>query len=276
MPRRPSERPKVHLRAALLALVCLAAPRVVAQIQLESDLSLDLSVEPGESHAGTLILRNLGVEAGQVRLYLSDYRFDADGQTYYEEAGSSARSNSSWINLPAPSVVIPAGQVVTLGYEIEVPNDPYLVGSYWSLLMVEQTADRPGLGTEEPAFALRQLVRYGVQVVTTLRETGETRLRFSNPGFERGPGGERFFVVDVENSGERFVRPSYRLELYDLAGARLGRFDSPPRRLYPGTGAVAGFDLSELAPGSYNAILIADAGGEHVFGARYTLEIDPR
>jgi hypothetical protein len=273
-PRPPGSRGRrFSISVLLLVMLWSQAP---AQIQLESGLSLELAVEPGGSYAGMLVLRNLGQEPRMVRFYLSDYRFNADGQTFYEKPGTLARSNSSWISLPASTLVVPASQVLTVPYEIEVPDGPGLAGTYWSILMVENVPGGQAGEVQDQFFGLQQVVRYGVQVATTFRNGGRTMLSFGNPGFQRGSGDERFFLVDVENTGETFVRPRFYLDLYDDGGRRIERFEAPPRRLYPGTSVRARFDLPNLGPGSYNAIIIADAGAENVYGAAYELQIDAR
>lgn len=258
------------LPLALLAL--LLSSCAVAQIELESDLVLDLVVDPAERYQGHLALRNIGEETATVRLYKKDYRFNSLGESYFEEPGSMPRSNSNWIELPSTVVRVPAKEVLTLSYAIEVPADPELSGTYWSLIFVEN-AEEDGDGIESTGFGLRQVVRYGVQVATTIRGSGPAQLHFTKPVLLGEAPEALAFAVDVQNVGEVFVRPGFRLDVYGSGGVHVGSFHSERLRIYPGTSVRAVFDISRMNPGKYHALFIADAGGEDVFGARYSLEI---
>ena len=50
------------------------------------------------------------------------------------------------------------------------------------------------------------------------------------------------------------------------------RFETDRKRLYPGTSVRYSVDLTEVASGSYQALVVVDNGDEHVFGAQYGLE----
>lgn len=50
-------------------------------------------------------------------------------------------------------------------------------------------------------------------------------------------------------------------------------FEAQAERIFPRASVRQAFDLGALTPGAYTAVVIADAGGEAVFGTRYTLEV---
>jgi hypothetical protein len=53
----------------------------------------------------------------------------------------------------------------------------------------------------------------------------------------------------------------------------VGRFEAGAERIFPGSSVRSQFQLGALAAGTYQALVIADAGDVGVFGARYTLEV---
>lgn len=71
----------------------------------------------------------------------------------------------------------------------------------------------------------------------------------------------------------RLLQPTARLELYDRSGAQVRRLEAQVERIFPDTSVRQNFDLGKLAPGDYTAVVIVDAGGDDVFGARYILEV---
>ena len=80
-------------------------------------------------------------------------------------------------------------------------------------------------------------------------------------------------AADVENVGERLLVGAVYLDVFDAAGTAVGRIGGSTSRVYPGTSVRHRVDLSSLAPGVYEALLVIDGGDEGVFGAQYTLEL---
>ena len=129
-------------------------------------------------------------------------------------------------------------------------------------------ADRDG-----PAqLAFRQVLRYAYQVVTHIGVTGERVLQFQDARVAADEG-TRTLEVDVANSGERWMRNFLSAELYDTAGTLVTTLSAPGRRIYPGTSVRYRIDLTDVAAGMYRAIVIADSGGDDVFGTAYTLDL---
>lgn len=247
-----------------------------AEISVEQ-LASETSALPGESYSGNVAIRNGGDEAEGVRVFKSDYQFFSDGSNVYGQPGSNDRSNADWIMFRPNYLEILPESSAEVEFTVSVPEDPSLVGTYWSLLMVEgfTGADR-GSGTDSAGTAMqagiRQAIRYGVLVVTHIGDTGERAIRFTDRVLSINESGTRTLMVDVENSGERGLRPCLWVELHDSSGRKYGRFESEPRRLYPGTSVRFSVDLSDPPSGSYEALVVVDNGDEHVFGAQYSLE----
>lgn len=234
--------------------------------------------EPGETYNGTIVVRNSEDVTRRARVYQTDYLFFSDGTNVYGTAGSGARSNARWITLSSNYVEVPPNGSAPVQYVAVVPADGSLSGSYWSLVMVEELpvggpGDESGGGA--PAgmqAAVRQALRYGIHLVTHMGETGSREIRFTDKALIEAEDGMRTFRVDVENTGERSLRPHVWVELHDSGGGRLGRFQTDRKRLYPGTSVSYSVNLTGVASGSYQALVVVDNGDEHVFGAQYGLE----
>lgn len=230
----------------------------------------------GETHRGTITVRNTADEPRTARLYQKDYMFFSDGTNVYGTAGGDARSNAQWISLSSNYVEVPAHGSVEVEYATDVPPDESLKGSYWSLVMVEElpqgSDDGPESTLGDMQARVNQVLRYGVQVVTHLGDTGDRAVRFADKALEQSTDGTRTLRVDVENTGERCMRPHVWVELHDSSGLRLGRFECDRKRLYPGTSVRYVVDLTGAPSGSYEALVVVDNGDEHVFGAQYGME----
>jgi len=261
-----------HLRIAISIFYCLAALLTgwaSANVTVDGDLTRLFDTHAGAVITDELELRNPGDTDAQVHIYLTDYAFSADGTSEYPEPGTLDRSNTEWMSLNTAPVVVPARGSVQLPYSIEVPDDAD-AGSFWSVIMVEQVQPAPEAGD---GLTLTTVVRYGVQVVTTL-SGAPAELSFVNPAFTSVDGTSQL-TVDIENTGLVSLRAGHYVDLFDSAGEALGRFEGAFRRIHPGTSVRQSFELGSLAAGSYVAVVVADAGGENVFGAQYNLNVNP-
>lgn len=141
--------------------------------------------------------------------------------------------------------------------------------------MVEPLGDDDPLAAKQPqqGLSIRQVVRYGVQVLTELGSAGRRSIGFQNPALAQRAPGQFGLQVDLLNDGERYLRPAVYAEVYDAAGAQVGRVEGAQGRLYPGTSARQQFTLPTLPAGDYQVVVVADGGEGSVFGVRYALNV---
>jgi hypothetical protein len=257
------------LGAALMPALPSAA---FAQISVVGSIVQERDAAPGTSYTGTITVRNDGAETQEARVYQTDYRYFADGRTLYASAGSQARSNAAWVSASPARLAVPPGQAVDLRYQVNVPAaTDSLGGSYWSLIVVEGVAPvSEGADGRRPA-GMQPSVRYGVQVVTHIGATGAPKITFAGATARKGADGAGTLDVDLANDGDRAGRPALTLELYDGDGRQIAALRRARGLLYPGTSLHQQFALGALPAGTYRAVLVADAGGDAVFGAQYTL-----
>ena len=211
-----------------------------------------------------------------VKLFQTDYLFYADGRTEYGDPGSVQRSNAGWISINPTHVTIPPGETVPVYYEITVPPDSDLTGTYWSIIMIEPETpmDSQELRGKDgkSTLGLNTVVRYAVQVIVNIGESGNTAVRVVKNELI-GIEGKRMLVSDIENAGDRWMRPNFWVELYNEQGKLAGRFESETQRIFPGCSVRHTLDLTEVPSGQYSALMIVDSGDERVFGANYNLRL---
>ena len=268
------------LRPALLLFACLAgAVSAEAQIAVRSSLSDDREVAAGVTYEGTVTVANTSAHAQQAKVYLTDYHFEADGTNAYDEPGTTARSNAAWVRFSPSVLTLPPGESGAVQYTVTVPAEAAAEGgSYWSLLMVEAVPpDAPestlGAGGAEPVYGVRPVTRYGVQVATHVRGTGRVAVDFAGTEVVLDEQGGHRLRVDVANTGTRMVRPEVWAEVFDATGASAGRREGRTSRIYPGTSVRQVLDLGALPRGTYKALVVVDAGEDHVYGAEYVLDL---
>jgi hypothetical protein len=245
---------------------------IQAGISIGGGLTHERVVRPGDTWEGNVTIINTGHEEQEVEIYQTDYTYTCDGEYYYGEPGLNSRSNALWVDFSPRMVTVPPGGTVDVGYTMTVPEDEHLTGTYWSILMVEVAGGPSGQvaadKSENIKLGINQVVRYGVQLVSHISDTGERRLDFLDTRILRA-GSSRILEVDLENIGERWLRPVVWAELYDESGEFMGRFEAGKLRIFPGTSVRYKVDLSDVPGGEYRALVVADCGADDVFGATY-------
>ena len=258
----------------MLAVLGIGGP-ARAGIKIDGPLTDEKIVRPGDVHRGLIAIRNTGSAPVEVKVYRTDYSFSADGRNDYGDPGKLARSNAGWVLLNQEQVTIPPQGVVNVAYELQVPADQALDGTYWSMVMVEPVAVRETTiapRSNEIRAQLKPVLRYGIQIVTHVGDGGAGKLVFKNPQL-RNENGERLFTVDVENVGQRWLRPQLWLELAEADGRPMGRLNAQGQRIYPSTSVRYRIGLGELPAGRYRALIVADGGGDDLFGTQIELAI---
>ena len=259
---------------ALAAALALVAPAVShAQIAVLSSTVEEKTAAPGEKYTGTITISNQSAQPQVARIYQTDYRFASDGTAHYDDAGTSPRSNASWITPQASRIVVPANSQVSVPYSVAVPLGDSLRGTYWSLIMVEGTPVDPGAANDggKPTVAIGAVMRYAVQLATHIRNSGSRTVQFASAGAAKGANGAAALDLDVTDTGERGFRPTLWVEVYDAQGTLRAKARQSRGLLYPGTSLHQHFDLGTLPAGTYKAVVFADTGDDSVFATQYTV-----
>jgi hypothetical protein len=248
-----------------------------AGVVIVGNLTHEREATVGESYQGTIFIRNPLEEPAEVKIYQTDYLFFFDGRSIYGEPGNIKRSNAQWISFSPHRLVIPPKERSAVEYTVKVPEDETLGGTYWSMLMIEEISNS-SLEASEPEkdrveLGIRQVLRYGIQMLTHIGDTGTRKIKFLDKKLI-SKDGRTILQMDIENIGERWLTPTVWVELYNSQGTELGRFESGKRRIYPGCSVRYKVDLTDVPKGKYKALVVADNGDEYVFGAKYDLEIE--
>ena len=259
-----------------LTLLLVLAPASWGNLSVVGGLSREKTAGPGESYVGTIELRNDSGSACDVRVYQTDYSFQATGETFYLEPGTSTRSNARWMAVSPQWITVPGHGKASVHYTVEVPDDSVLAGSYWSLIMIEPTeltTQTVNADQGRGHMGVKTLLRYGIQIVTDVGADGTREVTFQDSKLiERGD--LRVLEIDVENSGNAWMSPFFSVELYDDDGTHRHHFESQRQRIYPGCSVRHSIDLTEVPCGSYKVLAVVDNRDESVFGAQYDLWIE--
>ncbi len=238
-----------------------------------SSLTHERQAMPGETYSGTIEIVNNSPDAAVVKVYQTDYQFQSDGSNSFGAAGELPRSNAAWVDFSPNRITIPPNSTYLVNYSVKVPAIDSLSGTYWSMMMVEETqTPAPASSPADQQAAISQIVRYGVQCITHIGSTGQPDLKIVDAKLAADSGNVRELMLDVKNDGDRWAVPVVWAELYDQAGKSAGKFECEKKRIFPGTSVRFKIMLNDSLKGNYKALIVLDAGGEDVIGAKYDLE----
>jgi hypothetical protein len=247
-----------------------------ARIAVIGNLTHQKEVKLEESYSGVIFVKNLEQKPTEVRVYQNDYLSFFDGRSIYGKPGEDKRSNAKWIEFKPDRVVIQPGVTAEVNYTVKVPKNESLRGDYWSIIMIEDGGEPTSFSDlKKNQVGIKQVVRYAVQIITKIdSKLSKVEFKFLKVGTQLLKEEKKFVLfTDMENNGEELLIPNVYAELYDNSGRFLGKFDSGPARIYPGCSARKVMDLTGVPDGEYKAVVIADAGGDNIFGANIKVTI---
>jgi hypothetical protein len=260
----------MRINRILLSLLLLIPLSTHASVEVMGTLKHLHNVNPGDVIKGSITIQNNDTTDQEVRVYQTDLLYNFQDKTFYDEPGGNKRSNASWIQFSPKSVILKGKEVRNIEYEIKIPKNDSLKGTYWSVLMVE------GVTPIDPAqkgnLNIRTVTRYAVQLVTEMGDKGIGDLKFMEPTLIRKDNNRLYLAIDLTNEGDHYIAPEVSIEFYDENGASVKTFTASKKGLYPTTSTRFMLDLDGLpSKKTYKAMIVAAGSDNDVFGLEYTL-----
>lgn len=259
----------IFLLLLLMGLIPFCAS---AGFEVKGSLIYKHIAQIGETYTRVIKIHNTGDTDQEVRIYQRDYLFNSEGASFYNEPGSNLRSNAPWTQFGPKTMLLKGQETQDIQLEITVPWTDSLVGTFWSVLMVE------GVSQLDPnargQLNINTSIRYAIQFITNIGTTGTGELEFQQPGMV-SEGNQQFFDFILLNTGERLISPDVSMELFDAeTGESVKVIQLPKNGMYPTTSTKWRFPLEGIpTKKTYKAVVVADGSGEDVFGIEYTLEL---
>ena len=242
-----------------------------AGIVVLNGLTHEKTLQPGENNKGTIQIQNTGDTEKGVKVYLRDYSYSFTGESKHPDPGTLERSNANWVKFNPELITLGPKETATIEFEVSVPDNDSLIGTYWSVLMLEGiiTPDTTNL---DKGVTINTAIRYAVQIITNIEDTGTSDVKFL--GLDLGQQADNNILnVFIENTGERMLRPQLAVELFDKSGNSAGVIKADRRKIYPGTSVTITLVLKGMKPGGYTGVLVADCDEDHIFGTNVSFDL---
>jgi hypothetical protein len=263
---------KLYIFCISVIILCGFSFLGSAKIEVIGKMIYRQAARSGEKYSSEFKVRNTGDLDQEVKIYLRDYTYNYKGDSYYDVPGTNKRSNSLWIQFNPQVMILKPHETQNIRFEVTIPAMDSLKGTFWSLLMVEGV--KPFVPGSLGQLTVHESVRYAIQIITSIGNTGTGVLEFRNPDIEMAEG-KKYFKFAMFNTGERLISPDVSMELFDTqTGASVTLLKAPRNGMYPGTSTLWKFPLDGLTTRkTYKALIVADGSGNDVFGIEYTLSL---
>ncbi len=227
-----------------------------AEIGVIGKLTHTQNAQPGETYKTRIFIKNFGEQENEIKVFQRDLSFNADGNQFFLKKGIQKRSNASWITYSPQQVNILPAETTEVICSIHVPDDPTLVGTFWSLILIESSLSK----------------LYAIQIITHIGLTGKVQVEFVKTTLIREEE-KAFLHVDVKNTGERMLRPLLFIELYSNDGEFVDKIEGGTWRIYPEFSVRYHVEVTHIPAGEYKAMILVDNLDEHVFGTEFLLDL---
>lgn len=211
----------VIMKLARIALYsfCLAIlfSATVAQAVSISPAKLDLSVAPGDTVNGTIIVGNTINEPQNLIITIKDFIIDPEtGQTHYQDDSIDVpRGLKNWISFEETSHAVEANEGYEFNYSINIPEDA-VPGGYSTAIIARSSEDSidpesSGVGMVAGAVGKITLTVKGDFTEEIMVENFEV----SEPDFLKG---NIVFLTTIKNLGDANTAPTGEITIYDENG----------------------------------------------------------
>lgn len=256
---------------SIIITLLLVVNTVLGGVAVLNGLAHELNVTPGNTYQGKIELQNTSDIAQVVTIYQSDLTTKYTGETFYTDSITNDRSNISWISLSSLSITLESEEKGSIDFQITVPNSNTLTGTYWSVIMIEPR-DPIHVQQDKIGYSIQSKIRYAIQIVCNIGETGTTDLKFLSISQETYKD-KHCLEVDIENTGQILIKPTLILELFDVQGNGLPIIKAEKQRIFPNSSKRYIIEIDNIKPGVYQGILIADCATDDLFGVNVTLHL---
>ena len=255
----------------ILSTILLLTIPGFSKVIVLSGLTNIHSGEQGNLVQGEIHVQNIGDKNERIIIYLNDLIQDCHTAASYDVPGTHPRSSGLWMELSANEKILAPKEEFFIKYQINIPDEESILGSYWSMLMIE-IADPIKEDQLEYGVAMDSKIRYGIQVITNVGREDGSEIEFITVELNKNEEGH-LVVATAENMGDFLVTPTVVLELYGETGDLVYKTEVPFKKVYPKSCKSFEVPIEKLASGSYAALLVADYGKD-LYGTNLQIDIN--
>lgn len=252
--------------------IFLYSTNTYATIVVVNGLTHIYNANDGEIVTGEILLVNNGETAERVTFSTNEALFSCTKARFFSKNQSHNQSSTNWFEGNLNEITMESRQKFIYRFNIVVPKDSKLKGSYWSMLMIhvekpiseEFLTQKIGLDTK---------IRYAVALITNVNAQGKINIIFQDILLKKDvKSNSKKLDIKILNESLFVEGVKLSLEIYTLKGQKINAFTTDRNIAFPRFCRDFLIDISALPRGDYECVLIADARKEF-FGTNIRLTI---
>lgn len=260
-------------RILTLITLFLIISKTYSSVIIVNGLTHSYSGVSGDVISGEVVLINSSDEDQRVTFELNDMIFSCTENRIFTSETTHSQSSIDWFNAELMDKTLRPKEKYIYRFTITIPKDQNLKGSFWSTLMVniekpikeEALNARVGLDTK---------IRYSVALLTDVNLHDEVNIDFQSIDLnEITNSGKNELYVKINNEGIFIEGIKLTLEVYNDDGDKIFESETDRNMAFPGFCRDYKVNLSSLAIGEYECVLIAESRDEFI-GANITITLD--
>lgn len=244
---------------------------------------LRMSASPGETIVQKIKITNDTPQPNSFKLSFHDFDMNGMGKSSFIPAGEGKYSLARWATISPSFVELAPGEKTEVTLTLSLPNTEEARRAAWSILMVEQTAEKrsldlPNPGSDNVAFGIIPTFAFGVFLYQNPPNVSRNSVEITDFRLQRGSEQTNDLLFRIENTGDGIAYCSSYIELTNLSTGTEQKLPVKQFTILPDLIREFEFHLPEsLSAGHYSAVGVLDFGhSEEIQAAELEFEIAPR
>lgn len=248
---------------------------------------LRMSGEPGETITKKITITNDTEAANSFKLSFQDFNMNGYGKSAFLPAGEGEYSLARWASISPSFVELKPFEKREVTLTLTLPDNEDAQKAAWSILMVEQTAEKrsldiPDPGSDNVAFGVIPTFAFGVFLYQNPPNVLNNNVEFTDFHLDLGAKEEDSkapgkLTFTIENTGDGISYCTTYIELTNLHSGEQERMPVKHFTILPKLIRDFEYKLPPgLGSGKYSAVAVLDFGHEaEIQAAEMEFEIAP-
>jgi hypothetical protein len=229
-----------------------------------SPASMHLSIKPGSSVVKEIKVNNVTKKSYNFNVGYCDFEMGRNGKPLSLKTGEGKYGLSKWINVSPSYFTLKPGEEIKLKVVIEIPEQEDAYRAAWTIITIDQIADRPALGAENKsdrvAFGVIPSFGFGVYIYQNPPNVKINNVVIEKFNFHEKEG-KRKIEMTVNNTGDGISYCSSYVELTNTKTGIQNKLQVKKFTILPQYFRDFFYDLpAGLPSGNYTAVGVVDFG----------------
>jgi len=243
---------------------------------------LRMAGAPGETIVQKIKITNDTPQPNSFKLSFQDFDMNGMGKSNFIPPGEGRYSLAQWATVSPSFVELAPGEKTEVTLTLSLPNSDEARRAAWSILMVEQTAEKrsldlPNPGSENVAFGIVPTFAFGVCLYQNPPNVSNNRVDITDFRLTSDETSGNVIDFKIENTGDGISYCTSYVELTNLTTGQERKLPVKQFTILPELIRDFKFTLpADLSPGRYSAVGVLDFGHkEEIQAAELEFEIAP-